>query len=170
MAFRERKRIFAVVVVATLPVTALADRVFWGCTYGEPQVLRSGPIACRQEVPQCKNMILSCSRGAESLFTVRDFADYIAASADGQYIVGLSNRGSENAFWIRDAHGKVIEQKTHGSGPHHWSGIHYCQESVTNVREWFDKADPAVRFQLVDGKLTQVLVRSCDGKDLHLLK
>jgi len=109
-------------------------------------------------------MILSCSRGAESLFTVRDFADYIAASADGQYIVGLSNRGSENAFWIRDAHGKVIEQKTHGSGPHHWSGIHYCQESVTNVREWFDKADPAVRFQLVDGKLTQVLVRSCDGK------
>ena len=151
-------------------MTALADRVFWGCTYGEPQVLRSGPIACRQEVPQCKNMILSCSRGAESLFTVRDFADYIAASADGQYIVGLSNRGSENAFWIRDAHGKVIEQKTHGSGPHHWSGIHYCQESVTNVREWFDKADPAVRFQLVDGKLTQVLVRSCDGKDLHLLK
>jgi hypothetical protein len=99
---------------------ALADRVFWGCSYGEPQILRSGPIASRQEVRQCKNMILSCSRGAESLFTASDFADYIAASADGRYIVGLSNRGSENAFWIRDSHGKVIERRTHTFGLRHW--------------------------------------------------
>src|SRR6516164_305948 len=117
--------------MAMLPPAAFADRAFWGCAYGEPQVLRSGPIACRQEVRQCKNMILSCSRGAESLFTVSDFADYIAASADGRYVVGLSNRGSENAFWIRDSHGKVIERKTHTSGR-----LHYCEESVTNVREW----------------------------------
>jgi hypothetical protein len=114
-------------------------------------------------------MILSCSQGAESLFTLRDFADYIAASPDGQYIVGLSNRGSENAFWIRDSHGKVIERKTHAFGLHQWWGIHYCNESVTNIREWFNKADPAVRFQFANGKLMQVLVRSCDGKDLHLL-
>lgn len=170
MAFMQQKRVAAVVVVAMLPATALADRVFWGCSYGDRQVLRSGPIACRQEVRQCKNMVLSCSRGAESLFTVSDFADHIATSPDGRYIVGLSNRGSENAFWIRDVHGKVLERRTHILGPHHWSGIHYCQESVTNVREWFDKADPAVRFQFADGKLTQVLVRSCDGKDLRLLK
>jgi hypothetical protein len=160
----------AVVVMNIVPVAAFADRVFWGCSYGEPQVLRSGPIACRQEVRQCKNMILSCSRGAEPLFTVSDFADYIAASADGRYIVGVSNRGSENAFWIRDSQGRMIERKTHSFGLHHWWGIHYCEESVTNVREWFDKADPAVRFQFADGKLIQVLVRSCDGKDLYLLK
>jgi hypothetical protein len=48
-------------------------------------------------------MILTCSRGAEQLFTVKDFADYVAASDDGQYTVGLSNRGSENAFWIRNS-------------------------------------------------------------------
>ena len=115
-------------------------------------------------------MILSCSRGAELLFTVSDFADYIAASDDGQYIVGLSNRGSENAFWVRSSHGNVIGRKTHSLGPDHWRGIHYCSESVTNVREWFDGAHPDVRFQLRDGKLLQVTVRSCDGKDLDLLK
>ena len=161
--------------MAMLPPAAFADRAFWGCAYGEPQVLRSGPIACRQEVRQCKNMILSCSRGAESLFTVSDFADYIAASADGRYVVGLSNRGSENAFWIRDSYGKVIERKTHhfelGTelllrtfGLHHWWGIHYCEASVTNVRVRFDKADPAVKFQFMDRKLMQVLVRAATEK------
>ena len=115
-------------------------------------------------------MILSCSRGAEPLFTVNDFADYIAASDDGQYVVGLSNRGSENAFWIRNSRGDVIERKTHSLGPHYWQGIHYCSRSVTNVREWFDAKAPDVRFQLKDGKLVQVVVRSCDGKDLHLMK
>jgi hypothetical protein len=153
-----------------LPTAAFGDRVFWGCGYGEPQILRSGPIACRQEVRQCRKMILSCSRGAEPLFAVDDFADYIAASDDGQYIVGLSNRGSENAFWIRNSQGKLIERKTHLLGPHHWSGIHYCSESVTNLREWFDGRDPGVRFQFKDGRLVQVVVRSCDGKDLHLMK
>lgn len=161
---RHQERVVAVVVMVMLPVTVLADRVFWGCNYGEPQVHRSGPIACRQEVRQCYNMILSCSRGDESLFTVNDFADYIAASADGRYIVGLSNRGSENAFWIRDSRGIMIQRKTHDSG------LHYCQQSVTNVREWFDKAEPAVTFQFADGKLMQVVVRSCDGKDLLLLE
>jgi hypothetical protein len=101
---------------------------------------------------------------------VNDFADYIAASEDGRYIVGLSNRGSENAFWIRDSRGKVIERKTHFLGPHYWSGIHYCSKSVTNVREWFDAKHPDVRFRFKDGKLVQVAVRGCDGKDLHLLK
>jgi hypothetical protein len=58
----------------------------------------------------------------------------------------------------------MIQRKTHDSG------LHYCQQSVTNVREWFDKAEPAVTFQFADGKLMQVVVRSCDGKDLLLLE
>jgi hypothetical protein len=160
----------AVCFLALLPVAAFADRVFWGCGYGEPRILRSGQIACRQEVRRCKDMTLSCTRATESLFTVSDFADYIAASDDGQYIVGLSNRGSENAFWIRNYQGQLIQRKTHFLGPHYWQGIHYCSESVTNVREWFNEKDPEVRFQLKSGKLLQVTVRSCDGKDLQLLK
>lgn len=166
---RHRRRI-GVCLLAMMPLAAFADRTFWGCGYGKPQILRSGQIACRQEVRQCTKMILSCSRGAEPLFTVEDFADYVAASDDGQTIVGLSNRGSENAFWIRNSHGKVIERKTHVPGPHYWRGIHYCRESVTNVREWFDAKVPDVRFQFKDGKLVQVVVRGCDGRDLYLVK
>ena len=114
-------------------------------------------------------MTLTCGRGAKTLFSGADFADYIAASDDGDYIVGLSNRGSENAFWIRNSQGRVIERKTHFLGPHYWWGLPYCRESVTNVREWLDGKTPDVRFQLKDGKLEQVVVRSCDGKDLFLM-
>src|SRR5215471_14781711 len=90
------RRSIGVCLLVMLPIAAFADRVFWGCGYGAPRILRSGQIACRQEVRQCTKMIFSCSRGAEPLFTVDDFADYVAASEDGQYVVGLSNRGSEN--------------------------------------------------------------------------
>jgi len=115
-------------------------------------------------------MILTCTRGTEKLFSVNDFADYIAASDDGRYIVGLSNRGSVNAFWVRDSRGNVMERKTHNLGLHYWIGVHYCSESVTNVSQWFDEQHPHVRFQFSDGRLVQVTVRGCDGKDVHLLK
>src|SRR5437763_5747358 len=76
----------------------------------------------------------------------------------------------KNAFWMRNSHVEMIKRKSHWLGAHYWVGIHYCSESVTNIREWFDGEDPDVRFQFKDGKLVQVTVRSCDGKDLHLLK
>lgn len=59
----------------------------------------------------------------------------------------MSNRGPENAFWIRHALGNVIERKTHDFGLHHSWGIHYCEASVTNVQVWFDKAESAVGFE-----------------------
>ena len=110
-------------------------------------------------------MTLSCRRGSEDLFTANDFADVISASEDSRFIIGLSNRGSTNAFWIRDSKGRVIARRTHSIS---WD-FHDCTESVTNVREWFDEKNPAVRFQLNNGKLSQVVVRGCDGKDLELL-
>jgi hypothetical protein len=126
-------------------------------------------IAFWQEVSHCYKMVVSCSRGAEALFTANDFADYVAASDDGRYIVGLSNSGSENTFRSRDSRGKVIVRKTHFLGRNYRVGLHYCSESVTNVRDWFDGKHPDVRFQFKDGKLVQVAVRSCEGKELYLL-
>ena|SRR5579871_4749250 len=98
MSCARRVLCLGVCVLALIPDSAHADRIFWGCLYRGPQVLRSGQITCRQDVQQCKTMTLSCSRGSEALFTMADFADYVAASDDGRYIVGLSNRGSVNAF------------------------------------------------------------------------
>jgi hypothetical protein len=131
--------------------------------YDSPQTLRSGQLFCRQEVHGCDKMTIVCSEADKPLFTANDFADAVTISDDGRYIVGLSNRGSENAFWIRNHQGKLIAHKTHNS-----AGIHYCHESVTNVRQWFDEKQPNVDFQIKDGKLSQVTVRSCDGKALHL--
>ncbi len=102
------------------------------------------------------------------LFNVEDFADYIAVSDDGAFILGLSNRGSENAWWIRNPKGKILYSGKHSPGD--WSSLHYCQESITNIREWFDAGQPNVRFQVLNGKLSKVLVRGCDGKDIPLLK
>ena len=161
-----RKRIGVFLALALAPVLALADRVFWGCNYGEPRILRSGPIVCRQEVRQCWNMTVTCSRGSDVLFTANDFADVIAATEDGRYIVGLSNRGSENAYWVRDSQGRAIASRKHSGG----AGIDYCRESVTNVREWYDGKRPDVRFEVRGGRLVQVLVRGCGGKDVPLLR
>lgn len=155
--------------LALVTVAALADRVYWGCLYGAPKTLHAGGIDCTQTV-SCNSMNLNCRRGANVLFTVKDFADYIAVSDDGAFIAGLSNRGSENAFWIRNSHGDILNRKTHSLGPYYWRGVHYCAESVSNVREWFDANDPRVRFQIANGKLIQVVVRSCDGRDVPLLK
>ena len=113
-------------------------------------------------------MIVTCRRGDVQLFAVEDFADTVAGSDDGRFIVGLSNRGSENAFWVRSSDGRLIKRKTHNLGRDHWVGVHYCLESVTNVRQWFDEKQPDVRFQIEAGKLVHVTVRSCDGKDLNL--
>src|SRR5258708_7122304 len=107
----QQGRSLGLCLLALLPCSAVADRIFWGCTYGAPQVLRSGRITCRREVRQMHDHDSQLQPGDRTLFTVDDFADWIAASDDGQYIVGLSNRGSENAFWIRSSQGKVIERK-----------------------------------------------------------
>jgi hypothetical protein len=155
--------------LALVTVSALADRVYWGCLYGGPKILHAGGIDCTQTV-SCNSMNLSCRRGANVLFAVKDFADYIAVSEDGAFIVGLSNRGSENAFWIRNSHGDILNRKTHSLGPYNWHGVHHCAESTSNVREWFDANDPRVRFQIANGKLIQVTVRGCDGRDAQLVK
>ena len=156
--------------LTVLAVPAFGDVVWWGAFYGGPQILRSGLVSCRQEVRQNGVMILGCSRGSETLFTVNDFADSIAASDYGKYIAGLSNRGSDHLFWLRDTRGKVIQIKSEFYGPYHWKGIYYCGATASNVREWFDAKDPNVRFQFTSGKLAQVLVRSCDGRDLRMMK
>jgi hypothetical protein len=124
------RRVQLCLLLALVAVPALADRVYWGCLYGEPKTLHAGGTDCTQTV-SCNRMSLTCRRGANVLFTVKDFADYIAVSEDGAFIVGLSDRGSEKAFWIRNSHGDILSRKTHLIGPHYWIGVHYCAESVS---------------------------------------
>jgi len=158
-----------VALVMLLSPSSFADAAFWGCFYGPPQTLRAGPVECRQEVTDCKKMILTCTRGSQQLFTVNDFADFIAVSDNGNFVVGLSNRGMGNLFWIRDDKGRLVQRRTDYYSLHYWPGVHYCSMSVTNVREWFDAKHPDVRFRFANTKLRQIIVRGCDGKEVPLL-
>jgi hypothetical protein len=142
-----------------LSFSALADRVFWRGNF-RPSTLNAGPLTCYQDVS-----LLSCKLGDKTLFHVDAFADHLAVSDKGQYIVGLSNRGGVPLFWLRNFDGEEI-----GLIP--VSEIGFCKESVTNVRQWFDEKTPEVTFQFNDDRLTNVIVRGCDGKEVffHLVK
>jgi hypothetical protein len=136
---------------------ALADLFYWGCAYS-PKTLQAGPLTCHQTV-DCQMMSLRCAIADKPLFAVHTFADHIAVPDQGQYVVGLSNRGVTPLFWLRDFNGQPI-----GLTPD--AEIHFCARSVTNVREWFDSAMPNVRFQFEGDRLSRVVVRGCDGRDV----
>ncbi len=155
-------------IVILLSTRAFADRLPWTAFYGGPRTLRAGKLECIQEVrtlataPYTK-MSLTCSREGKMLFVANDFADVIAASDDGQYVVALSSRPYVNQFWIRNALGKMLDYRSPWSGPNHFTGVHYC---VTGG--WFSKTQPDIKFQIKDGKLMQVTVNGCDGKEIRL--
>jgi hypothetical protein len=134
---------------------APADEVFWGCIF-KPAALSAGPLSCHQTMA-CDRKHLSCRLGDRPLFDAHAFADRLAVSDKGQYIVGLSNRGMVPLYWLRNFGGKEL-----GLVP--VSAIHFCRRSVTNVREWFDEKNPDVTFQFDGDKLSNVTVSGCDGR------
>jgi hypothetical protein len=136
---------------------ALADRVYWGCMFA-PTTLQAGPLTCSQTVT-CGSQSLSCKQGDKTLFVADAFADRLAVSERGQYIVGLSNHGVRPLFWLRDFRGGPIDLAPAVD-------IHFCSMTVTNVREWFDYDRPDVRFEFQHDKLAHVVVRGCDGHDV----
>ena len=101
---------------------------------------------------------LTCEQAGKPLF-VAAFADHIAVPDQGRYVVGLSNHGMTPLFWLRDFNGEPI-----GLTPQ--AEVHFCAESVTNVRVWFDSDAPNVKFQFEGDRLSRVVVRGCDGHDV----
>jgi hypothetical protein len=136
---------------------ALADSEYWGCGY-KPTTLQAGPVTCHQTV-DCKSKSLMCEQANKSLFSVHAFADHIAVADQGRYMVGLSNHGATPLFWLRDFNGEAIDLMPQAE-------IHFCEMSVTNIRVWFDSSAPNVRFQFDDDRLSRVVVRGCDGRDV----
>jgi hypothetical protein len=153
------------VVFCLLFSPALADRTYWGC-HIPPTTLSAGPLKCLQTV-NCRNASLVCKHGDKRLFALRAFADHLAVSDKGPYIVGLSNRGiypdlgepQLPQFWLRDFDGKEMDLTP-------VSTIHFCHMSATNVREWFDAKEPDVSFLFSGDSLTEVAVRGCDGREV----
>jgi hypothetical protein len=142
---------------SALVSSALADAVYWGCVF-TPTTLTAGPLTCRQTV-ECRRQSLTCRQGDKTLFTVDAFADHLAVSDNGQYIVGLSNRGMVPLYWLRNSSGEQINLTPA-------SGFRFCLRSVTNIRQWFDEKRPDVTFRFDGDKLTQVTARGCDGHEV----
>lgn len=160
---RNWQKILTILSVVFIQSSAIADIVSWKCSY-QPQTHKIENIQCNQSINDCSSQELICTENDEVLFKVSDFADHISVSDDHQYIVGLSNKGMTSAYWIRDRNGRVIKHRKHSK-----LFLHYCRESVTNIQEWFNEKEPNVRFILSQGKLRQVIVQGCDGKDINLL-
>jgi hypothetical protein len=138
-----------------LSFSSLADRLSWRSLF-KPTTLNAGPLMCHQGAFQ-----LSCKLGDKTLFDVHAFADHLAVSDKGQYIVGLSNRGGVPLFWLRNFDGEEI-----GLMP--VSKIGFCEKSVSNVRRWFDDKRPEVTFQFNDDRLTNVIIKGCAGQEVVL--
>jgi hypothetical protein len=123
-----------------------------------PTTLNAGPLMCHQTV-ECSNKSLTCKQGDRTLFVTDAFADHLAVSNKGQYIVGLSNRGTVALFWLRNFDGEPINLTP-------VADIRFCQMSVTNVRQWFDDKRPEVEFRFAGDKLSNVIVRGCAGNEV----
>ncbi|HEX2598337.1 MAG TPA: hypothetical protein VHL05_06165 [Terriglobales bacterium] len=112
-------------------------------------------------------------QGSKRVATYPGFhAQEVFASTDRQYFVAVSNLGySKYAFAILNRDGTVLYSKPHDTGE-----LHYCQESVSNLRYWLNPETANVRFeygrdatgQLVNESLKSVEVRGCDGKNVVL--
>jgi hypothetical protein len=172
---RPQSRLAAVIGSVLLALNcslAFADGYPWRRGY-KPRTLISGPLVCYQKAG-CQDQQLNCKWEDQPLFDADAFADYIAASDNRRYIVGLTNRGSVPLFWLRDFHGELIYSGRDSSetwGPDlpatsHEPVIHFCRASVTNVREWFNEQRPEVKFEFEGDKLLNVTMRGCDGKTL----
>jgi hypothetical protein len=143
-------------LLCLLSFSALADRVSWRSHF-KPTTLHAASLTCHQDAFQ-----LSCKLGDKTLFDVHAFADHLAVSDKGQYIVGLSNRGGVPLFWLRNFDGEEIALMP-------VSKIGFCEKSVSNVRRWFDDKGPEVTFQFNDDRLTKVIVKGCDGQEVVFL-
>jgi hypothetical protein len=143
--------LFLLLCLFSLP--AFADMVSWKSVY-QSKTLTAGPLTCLQTVTS-----LACKRGERPLFAVPAFADHLAVSENEQYIVGLANRGLVPLFWLRNLNGEPIDLSPA-------STIHFCRMSVTNVRDWFEAEQPDVKFKFDGDKLTNVVVKGCDGREV----
>jgi hypothetical protein len=91
--------------------------------------------------------------------------EQIFASPDNAYFLGVSNRGLvQPAYVIFDRNGRILKAQ-----PHDPRKVHYFAMSVTLIRKWYDSEKPDPRFDVVDGKLKDVSINGCDGKQVCLL-
>ena len=91
---------------------------------------------------------------------------HIAASKNNDLFVGISNEGIPGtSLVIFDSKGNLrIEAK------HFYLPLHYCEQSITLVRKWYDDKNPNLHFIYEEsGKVKDMVVNGCDGEEIKII-
>jgi len=94
--------------------------------------------------------------------------DDLAIAPDESYFVGISNSGHPGiAYLIIDALGNVRALQRHTTR------LHYCEQSISVVRQWYDPENPDIQFETAgDGdnrRVIQISIMGCAGDRIQLL-
>lgn len=108
---------------------------------------------------------LRCEKFGKRTFSIKDFGgDKLYPSVDGRFLLALSNNGHHKyAYWIVNRVGEQITKKEHAD-----KSIHYCKSTTSMARNWADTESAPV-FEIVEGNLKSVFVKTCDGKTINLI-
>jgi hypothetical protein len=135
-------------------------------TFGQNKVIKI--IDARQNTSYPDFFVKVVDPMGDLLALYRDvsFEDF-AVSEDGQVFVGISNRGlPQTAFFALGSKGALLFESKH-----QFSRLHYCDESVTLIRRWYDQDNPDVRFAY-SGRdiqwLSSITLNGCGGQRLDL--
>jgi hypothetical protein len=96
----------------------------------------------------------------------------IYASEDNSFFVGLSNCGIPGtAFVVFDKNGRLLREVKHQFLHASYSDYDrvYSNQSVTLVREWYDKNNVDIQFQIDQGRLEDVVLKGSTGLEYRLL-
>jgi hypothetical protein len=165
----------ALITGALLPVVSVADT--WrfpaileetAYDFGQNKVIKI--VDARQNTSYPDFLVKVVGPAGELLALYRDVSfEAFAVSEDGQVFVGISNRGlPQTAFFALGGKGALLFESKH-----HLSRLHYCDESVTLVRRWYDQDNPDVRFAYSGNDnqwLSSITLNGCSGERLDLQK
>ena len=136
-----------------------------GYTFGETKIIKIIDGTRNNQIP---DFIIDIYKKDELLARYRGISfQHIAASKDNKTFVGISNDGlPETSLIVFTSEGALTVWANHYQLP-----LHYCSESITRVRQWFDDENPNLHFVYnEDTKIKDIIVNGCDGKEIRLFK
>lgn len=133
--------------------------------FGETKIVRIVDSTKNTKIP---DFIIDIYKKDELVAKYRGVTfEHIAASNDNKTFVGISNDGLPGtSLIVFTSEGTLTVWAKHYQLP-----FHYCEESVTRVRQWFDDNNPNLHFIYEeDESIKDISVNGCDSKEIRLFK
>ena len=133
--------------------------------YGATRIVVTTDARENQRFPKFRLEVFNAGKRVALLPGVA--VEQVFASPDNSLFLGLSNTGLPGtAAIVFTAEGEIRLLATHRI-----ASFDYCNQSITLFREWYDSANPGVRFVLDGPRSDQgIFLRSCQGKEIELMR